>query len=109
MTRKLTLTVALDWPQTAAQSKMFTEAIEAEFKATKEKRFDFPRLGLGIVVLSDTVTGIIAIPRIWRRSLRYLRAARVISNATDPWCYHAEVLELRPGLSPYVQFTLTES
>lgn len=106
--RKLKLTVALDWPKTAANVSVFTEALAAEFRATKERRLDGPYLSVGFTVHSDTVIGNKALPRLWRRLVRYLQNARVISPALDPWCIGARVVELPEGEYPSVDIELRE-
>ncbi len=108
MRRRLSLTVALDWPTTAAQVHIFKQALEAEFTATKEKRFNGPLLGVGVTLFSSSVTGNQKIPRIWHRLVRHLVATRVISPATDPWCYHARVMELDKDEPPHIEITVTE-
>lgn len=109
MPRRLTLTVALDWPSNAAQVKLFTQALEAEFAATKEKRFTAPYMGVGVVVNSARLSGNQKVPRIWRQLVRYLQWGHTISTACDPWCYHAEVREIERDEPPSVVITITET
>ena len=108
MQRRLTLTVALDWPSNAAQVKLFTQALEAEFAATKEKRFTSTYMGVGVTVHSSRLAGNRTAPRIWRQLVRYLQWGHAISTASDPWCYHAEVVEIDKDEPPYVVITITE-
>lgn len=109
MQRRLTLTVALDWPSNAGQVKLFTQALEAEFAATKEKRFTGQYMGVGITVNSARLAGNRTVPRIWRQVVRYLQWGHVISTASDPWCYHAEVVEIDRDEPPSVVITITET
>lgn len=104
--RSLSLTVALDWPKSGADGKVFTAAIEAEFALTKERRFDFPTMGVGVTAFSRTLPGNRDAPRIWRRLIRYLQNAHVISPASDPWCYGAKVILVDE--EPHVIITIKE-
>lgn len=108
-TRQLTLTVALDWPTNAAESRVFTDALAAEFKSLGEARLEGPHLTVGVCVRSNVLAGNTAIPRIWRRLLRFLQNARVISPASDPWCTMARVEPVPDYDSgPYVTLRLED-
>lgn len=106
MPRTLTLTVALDWPESAGDAKVLVDALREEFRATREPRFRGPFLGLGIELNSTWLAGNADIPRIWRRVVRYLEKAAVLSNATDPWCIGARVYEV--DREPHLVLTLKE-
>lgn len=107
--RRLSLTVALDFPRTSAEVKVFTQALEAEFAATKEKILRGPILGLGITCYSRVLIGNKDIPRVWRRLLRHLQYAHVVATTADVWCYGARVYELeRDDESPRIDLVFEE-
>ena len=106
--RTLTLTIALDWPANASQGAVFTDAVFAEFAATKEPRFAHPTPGLGVTIYSNTVAGNSVIPRIWRRLVKYMHHAKALSPASDPWCFKAQVIEIGRHETPRVVLELLE-
>ncbi len=106
MARTQTLVVALDWPKTAQQGWLFTDALEAEWLQAKERRFDGPMLNIAVTVHSCYIPGNGSLTSIWRRSLRFLTRARVISPASDPWCDGLRVIERDDD--PHVIIRLTE-
>ena len=106
MPRTLTLTIALDWPETAGDGKVLVDAIRAEFKATKEERFRGPRFGIALSVYSTWLAGNGDLPRIWRRMIRYLEKASIITHDSDPWCYGMRVYEV--DREPHIVVSLTE-
>lgn len=106
--RKLALRVALDFPRSSAQTAVFHEALVAEWQATKERRFEGPRLAVGFVLHSYVMTGNRAVIRTWRRLVRYLQNARVISPAIDPWCYGARIEEVDDPTKAFIEVQIAE-
>jgi hypothetical protein len=94
MARSLTLTVALDWPRSAADGRVLTDAMAAEFDAARTTRFKTPSPGVSIDVYSMWLVGNRDLPRIWRRMIRYLQNAGILNAGTDPWCYGIRVHEV---------------
>lgn len=94
MRRRLALTVALDWPSTTAEGAIFQAALAAVFAETGEKMLRGPQVGVSLSIFSAHLAGNRDIPRIWRRTVRYLQNQKILSPAVDPWCYGLRVFEL---------------